>query len=220
MTQSSECPRCGDALAALAPDPHFCSSLWQPPRAELARPDLRWDGAHLIVGTDSTIPAGDCWLCGTPGDVHLRPRRFSYAPPWIYLSALGGPLGILVGGLLQRRARFRIPLCRRCDVRWDLGTLATLATAVLGLPLYPLLGGVGLRALLGAQSLLAGTLAGLLAWIVALIWTRHLVETRLKVRCVRIAGGVATLAFPRPGLVRASLRATAAGADEPASSSV
>ncbi len=210
MVQSSECPRCGDALA----DRHFCSSLWQPPRAELSRSELHWDGAHLVVGTDSPIPAGDCWLCGTADGVRLRRCRFSYAPPWIYLSALGGPFGILLGGLLQRRVRFRIPLCLRCELRWDLGTLATLGAAVLGLPLWPLIGGVTLRALFGAEAFPAGGLLGVLVWITALVWTRHEVEMRLKVRCLRIAGGAATLAFPRPAVVRAALRGTTAG-DEP-----
>jgi len=211
MAEPSACPRCGDALAAPAPDPHFCARIWQPPRAELRQPDLRWDGVHLQVALDSPIPVGCCWLCGTGAGVSLRKRRFSYAPPWIYLSALGGPPGILVGGLLQRRARFRIPLCGACEVRWDLGTLATLATTVLGLPLYPLAGGVGLRALLGAEALLFGSLLGLVAWVLMLVTIRHLVETRLKVRCVRIAHGVVTLAFPRPDLVRAALREAGPG---------
>jgi hypothetical protein len=208
MGETSECPRCGADVGALELEPHFCSTLWEPPLAELARPDLRWDGAHLVVATDSPIPAGDCWLCGAGGDVPLRRRRFSYAPPWVYLSALGGPFGILLGGLLQRRARFSIPLCTRCELRWDLGTLATLATTVLGLPLYPLAGGVGLRVVLGSDALLAGALLGLVVWVVALVGIRHVVDTRLKVRCVRIADGAATLAFPRPALVRASLGAT------------
>lgn len=123
---------------------------YNPYAPPLHEPGALGTGAHarvlgplLILGNGSTLPPL-CIKCGTSGGAgHLtgelasRDERFLYAPAWARL------LGPIVRLFVQKRSRFVLPICARCNATWrrwnaiavlgvlsPLGMLAVSATMV------------------------------------------------------------------------------------------
>lgn len=188
------CPYCHEVIKASALKCRFCKE-WLDPKmaqahaaAERGVPRaVRVDGRLLHVPRGAEIPISRCALCGGAEAVAPWRKRFhGVAPHYVF----------------RTHETITLPECAACRrARWIANAIGG-PVIVVGVFLFPILGGVLGSAVGGDPGVGAGILGGLAAYLAAATLVHWVWFPRTRPVCKKIdEQGTATLRFPaRNGL--------------------
>lgn len=177
------------------PDQHDQHDQHAGPSVPAAMPqlDLRHrDGPRVlkdVVVSTSALQGGvhtrTCPQCGLNPTTTMARRTWQYVPPWVYVGLV---LNVLILAMLYYAARVvvkgAVSLCDDCAAADRRGRTIQ-SMSVIGLVAFPVLLGVGLGAIVGAEAGIFGAAAGVVSGIAGMIAAHRM--TRFDViRCTMV----------------------------------
>lgn len=199
--EADKCGYCGEWL-----DPEKQRAEAKLLQAEFYRKELQIMGDRLICERDAVLPGRRCYLCGSDHRVSSHRQTFHQSSQE---SFAGNLLRGLVPAFLSliftmESASVTVPICRRCELSWIVGTALEVIVGIVGFVVLPLAG-----AYLGhklAASPAWGALAGIAAWAALFFFVVRVLFVRGKrLVCMGVDEERVTLQVPRPDIVRAAI---------------
>jgi len=147
-------------------------------------------GDRLVVRRAITLP-DVCVKCGAPA-VARRERALWHAAPWTWALLVLGPFGALGMLALTKTAALAVPLCARCDARWNAAALARKAVTIVAIAttlvavFWPLLAPGGGATIAAAVVTIVGLVAIAIAY--AATRARFVRATQIDAERVTLAG--------------------------------